>query len=180
MIDFSYVKQMLLLDLVRKNGGVRKLPLPFSDCDMTKLLSFDSEKCQITTEGKKVILLFRDARKDLIKEFDVYREVMTDYGAVDARIPILSFILKDAFDGEKYDQLASFVVLFRWDDLVQAMDEGHWTFKDIMRYIEQNAQPFAWLSLAKDPTEAAKAANLLLGRRPTSLVQLTRSNNPID
>jgi hypothetical protein len=190
------VVNMMVLDAIRHLGN--RVPHPVSGnwtgiqrsiegLYSQGLLSIDSDHYEISKEGKKTILLFKDTINSYMRDFEAYKEVNVDGDVIDARVPILAFSSagKAPLDEVK-QRLLILALCTNWEFLISQIKRLHesgqnWQSRvadgSIFMYIDEQARPSAWLKLGKNPREAARTASLLLNPAQDNrgLIQIKRN-----
>lgn len=183
------VKEIVVLEAIRKTRS--KVPLPISGQwssikDVLKslfhngYLEIKDNEFTISNEGKKIILLFNDKRKEAIKPWEDFKKVTIEGNTIDARIPIASFNVKGKISEEEaQDYLENLNVFLTWEsffDWIKYLNkEGNDWQGQILHNFElhsrYNVGTDQWKKLGKDENAAIIRATKML--MPDNLVQIT-------
>lgn len=185
------LRQMVLLEAIRVTGN--SVPYPITDNwayltdeieQLTELgfLELTEDKYQISFDGKKVLLLFRSERKEILNSCNVYKEVIINNKPIDARLSLMTFRTRKLSDEEALPILSSFAYVLNWDAFFNNLraiannTELNWQ-RALFSSFEKlgNVDRHLWRFLGRNLTDATLTCERLLSPLPkTSMIQLTR------
>ncbi len=180
--DFQELRELILLDVIRRG----RISIDYNQSryvrpaiDSLIANEFLTADYQIALEGKKTLLMFDDVRRDLLKDFDVYKEVNVNGRLIDARLPVITFDLRNQKGMNEGIYFAT--LLIKWDEIVKQIIEYN-KLEELLTTdwlnwcLAQILQQENWTILGKTRKEAAMTATLLLdpAQLNTQLVQITR------
>jgi len=190
------LRNLITLESIRVSGN--KVPYPVCDdwgyleeeiqwLIKDGLLSIVSDFCEISQDGKKMLLLFDMERREVLKQFEPYREVRIGKTTLDARLPLSAYMMIKEKADNKHELLFSMAAMIVWRsffDYVRtlAQDESSLWQKDLFPAFMENAGRYArldiWRVMGQTRTEAINTCELLLNPNPSkNLIQLTRNEH---
>lgn len=184
------LRQVVLLEAIRVTGNDIPYPIvgnwaylmdEIEELVELGFLELNEDKYRISFEGKKVLLLFKSERKEILAGCDIYKEVTINNHVVDARFGLMSFRVRKLNDDEAISALQSFSYILNWDAYFENLRKIATTtiiwqqhlFTSFERLGQVNRH--AWRYLGKDLKDAVLNCERLLMPVPTkNLIQLTR------
>lgn len=185
------LKQVVLLEAIRVTGN--NVPYPIvgnwaylaDEIDELVELGFlelNEDKYQISFEGKRVLILFKSERKEILAPCEVYKEVLINDKIMDARLGLMTFRVRKLNDEDALPILNSFAAILHWDIYFENLQQIHnntaliWQ-KHLFKSFDKlkNVNRHAWRYLGKNIADATlNCERLLTPLPPKSLIQLTR------
>jgi len=190
------LKNLITLESIRVSGN----KVPYPTCDnwgyldeeiqaliQEGLLTIDSASSSISSDGKKMLLLFDMERKGVLEQFEPYKEVKVGTATVDARLPLSAYMLIKEKTEDKEHLLFSMAAMIVWRnffDLIKQLstdDSSMWQ-KELFPAFCANAGKYAqldiWRIMGKDRADAINTCELLLNPNPSKkLIPLTRNEH---
>jgi hypothetical protein len=188
------VKQLLLLDVIRRTGN--RVPFPvignwaslmdeLEELEVEGYLELSENHLRISNEGKKFLMLFKSEMESELKTYDVYKDVVINGEVIDARMPILAYKTRKLKPEQQAPILKDLAIMLEWDKVVktvvlleQFQDNVNWQkvlFATFDRGVDTLANRYCWRVLGPTLNEAAaKAEQLLQTTKPKKLIQIER------
>lgn len=118
------LRQLVLLEAIKVTGN--NIPYPIVDNwayltdEIEELIELGfielvEDKYQISFEGKKILILFKSERKEILSTSDVYKEVVINNKTIDARLALMAFRTRKLKDEEVVPILTSFSYMLNWE-----------------------------------------------------------------
>lgn len=169
---------MMLLELIRQTN----VTLPLNDdwsalSDQFDILQIDgliTPDGTITSEGKKLLLMFDAERRDILKGSEVYESVLINGQRIDARLPVLDYKYRKSAD--RVDMLFNMACIMYWDAFFQqfkATVSSGWqaNFLDsYTQYCRRIADSTTWRMLGASVREAVLNCERLLNPIETTQI----------
>lgn len=184
------LRQLVLLEAIRVTGN--NIPYPIvgnwaylmDEINVLLELGFLElleDKYQISFEGKKILLLFKSERKEILSSSDIYKDVIINDRPTDARMGLMTFRVRKLSDEEATPVLSSFAYILNWDYYFENLKKINDTTlawqQHLFASFEKvgNVNRHAWRYLGRDLKDAVLNCERLLMPIPKKdLIQLTR------
>jgi hypothetical protein len=147
------------------------------------LLELKDDKYVISDKGKRVLLLFRSDKKDILKHMEAYTEVKVNGKTVDARLPLAAFRARKLSDEDAEEYLRNLAYLIGWDSYFEnlkyfAESDFNWQehlFKSFERQGIVNRN--CWSTMGRTLKEAVLTCERLIHPVPNrSLIHLIQND----
>lgn len=121
----------------------------------------------LTREGKAAVMLFNDELASVLKDFDVYKDVVCADGVTrDMRIPLYTFVMSRAKNSLP---TTIFPLAVYWEEYFTSNND-----RDIESFVKTKLEDNHWTTLSKNVFETARMCQLLLNPmyNPRTLVKI--------
>ncbi len=188
MID--EIKTLMLLEAFRVKGNSVPYPVhdnwgyleePIDGLIEDGLLEVIDNNVTISMDGKKSLLMFDSERKDLLLSLEVYKEVVTNSGQLDARLAVSAFQTRKMKPELQVPHLEMVAIAIYWDEffsIIKGLSTSVlWQkvlFSAFDKHIKELADRYSWRKLGQTVDEAVLNCERLVNPIPSrKLVQIT-------
>lgn len=184
------LKQVVLLEAIKVTGNSVPYPVvnnwaylldEINELVELGFLELNEDKYQISFEGKKILLLFKSERKEILSGCDVYKDAVINERNVDARLGLMAFRVRKLNNEEAAKILSSFAYVLRWDDFFSNLRNINNTSLNWQQYLFTAFEKIGdvnrnvWRYLGRDLKDALLTCERLLTPLPKKdLIQITK------
>jgi hypothetical protein len=118
------LRQIVLLEAIRVTGNLIPYPIvdnwghlqdEINELIELEFLELNENHYRISFEGKKILLLFKSERKEILDSCEIYRDVALGDHRADARFGLMTFKTRKLSDEEALPILKSFAYILNWE-----------------------------------------------------------------
>lgn len=147
------------------------------------MLILQDDCYELSSDGKKAILLFNLEKKEILSSLEVYKEIKVGDKVIDGRIPICAFKVRKQKPELSEDFLKNMAVFVAWGDFFNEIKHVPQNLlwqkvlvKKFNERISALANRYCWRVLGRDLNDAVITCERLLNPIPTKdLINLTRN-----